>query len=79
VSPMQGKNHQNIAISTNFLHFAGAHVLMQAKFGNRQLTDSLRLRICAKFHLIPNPFIVSPSRDEKPQFLTNLDSQVLLY
>jgi len=48
---------------------------IRAKFGKRQLTNSLRLH--AKFHL--NLFIVSLSRDEKMQFWQMLTFAGLLY
>ena len=40
---------------------------IQTEFGRKQWTKGVRSH--AKFHL--NPFIVSPCRDEKPQFLAN--------
>jgi len=43
-------------------------------FGKRQYTH--RLCLHAKFHL--NPFVISPSRDEKPQFGAKIDIWGLL-
>jgi len=62
-------------MSTKFSHFGGfcAHsplpTLIWAKFGRKQWTYGLCLY--AKFHL--NPFVVSSSRNEKPQFWANFD------
>jgi len=65
---MRGKNCWNITILTKFSHFVGllcpSHLPIRAKFSIRQQTYGLCLH--AKFCL--NPFIVSPSTDEKPQF-----------
>jgi len=52
-----------------------SHYTIQANFGKRQQTHRLHLHTI--FHL--NLFIVSPSRNEKPQFWANVDTCGLLY
>jgi len=64
----KGENRQYVAISTKFSYFGGfgasPPLPIWAKFGDKQYTHLLRSH--AKFH--PNPFIVSPSTNEKLQF-----------
>jgi len=61
------------AFSTKFSHFGWLFCSSPCQsgpnFGERQETHGLHLH--AKFHL--NPFIMSPSRDEKTQFWANFD------
>jgi len=66
--PRRAKNCQNIAISINFFFNLGSYYV-HPFHDLDQIWQVTRLQV--RFHL--NPFLLSPSRDEKPKFWANFD------